>query len=70
MLLAPLHMDLSLELLELPHGMVVGFQEQASQESGNGSPSFIKALVQKLEMSFCHILLVKQSQSPDPGEVT
>lgn len=66
-LLAPRHVDLSSELLELPRGVVAGFQEQTSQEPESGCSSFVKALVQTLALQFCHIPLVKQSQSPDFG---
>lgn len=43
----PLHMGPSFGLL---HGMVAGFQGQASQESGSGCSPFLRARVQKLAL--------------------
>lgn len=63
-------MGLSSGLLELPHGMVAGFQEQVSRESGSGCSQFLKAQVQKLALHHLTLSIAKQSRSPDSGEVT
>lgn len=41
-----------LGLLGLPHSMVAGMQEWASQESGSGCSQFLKVTVQELALCY------------------
>ena len=60
-------MGLSSGLLELPHGMVAGFQEQVSQESGSGCSQFLKAQVQKLALHHLTLSIASSHGAPIQG---